>query len=491
MTEHQQRQQDRARMWNSEAKAFRRWLVSVCTDHNLPPHRLEVSRNYKVNSKAIQIVNTATNAIVITGTGAIGQGFNREAIVLAMVATHHGINEEEAEQRIAESQLIPEPESHVERPRDPVEWVRKSKSWKVAVNAANRDLESVCKIHNLPLVRLKVPRKVSDRYNVSVIYAETGEPISESIIPRGFELERDGAEFDHNEMWHPHEWREPFKPEQIAFGLMVEQAAGTDRDAVYRQYETERLRAKEIYAERMDFNRWKPNYAALQVAKIAHERGTTEMRSLRAMYTGRWDKFRHDTTHYEKHALVNTPEFTADREWFKSMPLEFRKMIYRCYKGGVILETATLEELNRRLQIKAETKERGGNSHYRRKSRLERMKKKQQTPNNGELERLGWDDLEEVVQARIAGARGSQRANRKSQNRSVPRRSSPGPYILGCPAEIEGGPHRGSRIPLARYRALFSRWDDPEADSQAEGREHRHFWSGMAHVPPHIPFALG
>jgi hypothetical protein len=391
-------------MWNSEAKAFRRWLVSVCTDHNLPPHRLEVSRNYKVNSKAIQIVNTATGTVVIKGFGAVGQGFNHAAILLAMVATHHGISEEEAEQRIAESQPVPEPEQHVERPRDPVEWVRKSKSWKVAVNAANRDLESVCKIHNLPLVRLKVPRKVSERYNVSVIYAETGEPLPESIIAPGFDLEWDGAVFDHKEMWHPHEWREPFKPEQIAFGLMVEREPGTEREAVFKQYETERLRAKELYAERMDFNRWKPNYAALQVAKIAHDRGTTEMRSLRAMYTGRWDKFRYETGPSEKQRLVNTLEFTADRVWFKSMPLEFRKMIYRCYKGGVILETATLEELKGRLQIKAETKERGGNSHYRRKSRLERMKKKQQSPNNGELERLGWDDLEEVVQAAIAKA---------------------------------------------------------------------------------------
>jgi hypothetical protein len=396
-------------MWNSEAKAFRRWLVSVCTDHNLPPHRLEVSRNYKVNSKAIQIVNTATKAIVITGTGAVGQGFNREAILTAMVSAHHGISEEEAEKRIAvrEREIAeskPEPAPHVERPRDPVEWVRKSKSWKRAVNAANRDLESVCKIHNLPLLKLKVPRKVSDRYNVSVIYAETGEPLPESIIAPGFDLEWDGAVFDHKEMWHPHEWREPFKPEQIAFGLMVEREPGTEREAVFKQYETERLRAKELYAERMDFNRWKPNYAALQVAKIAHDRGTTEMRSLRAMYTGRWDKFRYETGPSEKQRLVNTLEFTADRVWFKSMPLEFRKMIYRCYKGGVILETATLEELKGRLQIKAETKERGGNSHYRRKSRLERMKKKQQSPNNGELERLGWDDLEEVVQAAIAKA---------------------------------------------------------------------------------------
>jgi hypothetical protein len=170
--------------------------------------------------------------------------------------------------------------------------------------------------------------------------------------------------------------------------LMERSNATTDEEiaAVQREYQTNIARYKELCAERMDFNRWKPKPPALETAFAAFrpdrkfpvwKDGTVvDYPRLLRMYLVQAAEFYSDNTRQEQRAVYEDKGRAAKLEEFKRLPVEFRKAFYRCYKGGLILETATLKELQHRASIRADgAKAPGGNTFYERKNKLFKRKK--------------------------------------------------------------------------------------------------------------------
>jgi hypothetical protein len=177
-----QRQQEQQRRWATTSKAFRRWLKDTCEAHGLPQHRLDVLRDYKRNDKVIQVVNTATMAVVVKGSLAMSESIDRERVCRLMVSAHHGLSSEEAAIRIAdrereieESKPAPKPEREPVRDED---WEPKGREWKVAVNLANGQLKSACIRYGLPVHRLRVNARGN---SCDIVNAETREPVNERV----------------------------------------------------------------------------------------------------------------------------------------------------------------------------------------------------------------------------------------------------------------------------------------------------------------------
>jgi hypothetical protein len=307
-------------------------------------------------------------------------------IIVYLLMRHRELTSEDAQKLFDENEPKPK--------REPVrtdEWEPVSKDWKPAVNAANRQLESVCKAQGLPLHRLKV-RRGRKRYTCDIVNAETGSTVSATVIEPGFSLEWEGAHWAyrdrkdrskvHGEYWEDRVFRGAFNPEQIGLNLLVEQAKATtaeEKSVVYSRYTENKARARELKAETLDFNRWKPAPPALETALDAWAKGTrTFSDRLLRMYRLRAVVFYEETSSEDRHELYTARTRPAQLDEFKSFPVEFRKAIYRCYKGGLVLETATLEELERRHKIREDNKEHnpGGNTTYKRVTRLRKHWKK-------------------------------------------------------------------------------------------------------------------
>jgi hypothetical protein len=347
---------------------------------------------YGKGSKLVEVVNVDSGAVVSTVEIEPGAILDIPGLTVWLLAQRDGISEEQAAALYDQNEPKQEPKPKREPVRDE-DWEPVSKAWKPAVNAANRALESVCKRHALPLHRIKAGLG-HKRYTCEIVNAETGEVVPASVIEPGFTLEWEGGQwtrYDSNlkrnrsssgEVWEPRVFDGQFNVEKIAFNLLLERAkpeTDEERKAVHEQYLTDRARWIELRAESMDFNRWKPAPPALETALDAWAKGTRTFgdRLLR-MYRLRAVVFYEETSSEDRHELYTARTRPAQLDLFKSFPVEFRKAIYRCYKGGLTLETATLEELERRHKIREDNKEYnpGGNTTYKRVTRLRKHWKK-------------------------------------------------------------------------------------------------------------------
>jgi hypothetical protein len=379
--------------FDSHMQALRRGLKAAEQRHGLPSIRVKVSRahGYGKDSKLVEFVNVESGAVLHSAVLKPRHVFDMRTVIVFLLSGRDGISEEQAAALYDQNEPKQEPKPKREPVRDE-DWEPVSKDWKPAVNAANRALENVCKRHALPLHRIKAGLG-HKRYTCEIVNAETCEVVPASVIEPGFTLEWEGAHWTRydshlkknrsssGEVWEPRVFDGQFDVEKIAHNLLLERAkpeTDAERKAVHEQYLTDRARWIELRAESMDFNRWKPAPPALETALDAWAKGTRTFgdRLLR-MYRLRAVVFYEETSSEDRHELYTARTRPAQLDEFKSFPVEFRKAIYRCYKGGLVLETATLEQLNERHRIRAvNAKQAGGNTYYKRKDRLRKHWKK-------------------------------------------------------------------------------------------------------------------
>jgi hypothetical protein len=252
---------------------------------------------------------------------------------------------------------------------------RDENRWKIIVQRARRQLADACKIFGLDL-RLRVRRKKSELLQCDIVDA-SGTVLPESVIESGFYLQWIGGLTDHVGNRTPLVIIGAFKPYDICLDYMKHGKPESEHEAIERHWETELYRNVETMAERLDFNRWKPNPPAAKAAIEAHSKGLDYAQHLGLYRAHAQDWFKSTKEEWERperlivdkekrkrrdalrklekeerKAFMVSRERAAQLVAFKALPESIRRAAHRCYKGGLILETASLEELKARNEIR-------------------------------------------------------------------------------------------------------------------------------------------
>jgi hypothetical protein len=328
---------DEARAWDSTMRTMRRRLTRACVVHGLPKHEIRVPRgNYHTSAKRVEVVNVETGEVMHSDTLQLGNSVSIPYVTITLLMARDGTTREDAERLYKEK--IPKP-----KPCVPPKWEVDSrpKAWKWNVTKENRYLEKLCERHGLPVHRVKVSRgRRGEKKIFEVVNAATKEVVSEQfMVETGFQLIEGG-----------------FNPDQIIYNLLSEQAGATTEE-VDRLYNLNEARARELSAERRDFNRWTPysitnhhgatNLPAIELALEVARRDLTDDELLR-LYKAKAEAFSR-LTKEEKRRAYSDAGNRARFDAFKQLLRSLRLRVYRCVKcHGLNPATATLEQLKAR-----------------------------------------------------------------------------------------------------------------------------------------------
>lgn len=202
--------------FDSHMQAIRRGLKAAQA-YGLPPVRVTIPRSGFDKRKGRLVRFLDESGEVHSEVLLAGNLFNIRTLIVMLFERSRGMSAEDAG-ILFDTNQKPETEDK-ERVRYRDDWqpiISEAPGWKTGVNAANRRLALVCQIHGLPLLRLHVHRRYSERYLCDVVYADTRKPVPETIAPRGFFLECEGAEVDSQGTWYDRRFVGDFNPQQIA-----------------------------------------------------------------------------------------------------------------------------------------------------------------------------------------------------------------------------------------------------------------------------------